>query len=66
METTFTKGQEVYSQILDARVYIHTLGSQAAYVRDLETDEGHLLELSDLLPIDWDEDESRKRLEQLR
>lgn len=56
----FSTGDEVYSLSLDTHVIIHTLGTSAAYCLDSDTDEGHLLALSDLRPIS-DED-----MEQLR
>lgn len=56
----FATGDEVYSVSLDTNVIIHTLGSSSAYCLDSDTDEGHLLALSDLRPISNDD------MEQLR
>lgn len=56
----FQIGEEVYSLSLQTNVIIHTLGTSAAYCLDNDTDEGHLLSLSDLRPI------SEDGMEQLR
>lgn len=56
----FSIGEEVYSVSLNTHVIIHTLGSSSAYCLDSDTDDGHLLPLSDLRPI------SNEDMEQLR